>query len=93
LRTCGDRGEDGGELAGGIGEFGRCEAAAGLILGGQCAGIDPGVERFERSGHIAEVIGGEGFVAGGQPQWKGTNNQQKLAVQRLTGRWVVSTNQ
>jgi hypothetical protein len=60
------------------------------------------VIRYDRFGRVdrtsvqtnGALVVGEGFVAGGQPQWKGTNTNtlERLAVQRLTGRWIVSTN-
>lgn len=65
--------------------------------------VEPLVIRYDRFGRVdrasvqtnGALIIGEGFVAGGQPQWKGTNTNstERLAVQRLTGRWIVSTNQ
>jgi len=63
--------------------------------------VDPLVIRYDRFGRVdrtsvqtnGALVIGEGFVAGGQPQWKGTNTLERLAVQRLTGRWIVSTNQ
>ena len=65
--------------------------------------VEPRVIRYDRYGRVdrtsvntngAFVIG-EGFVANGQPQWKrdDTNTLQRLTVQRLTGRWIVPTNQ
>ena len=62
--------------------------------------VDPLVIRYDRFGRIdrtsvqagATLAVGEGFVADGSLKWKGTN-QEKLAVQRLTGRWLFTTNQ
>jgi len=62
--------------------------------------VEPLVLRYDRFGRVdrtsvqmsGTLVVGEGFVAGGQLKWKGTNNQQKLMVQRLTGRWIFSTN-
>lgn len=62
--------------------------------------VEPLVLRYDRFGRVdrtsvqtnGALVIGEGFVTSGQPQSKGTNTQEKLAVQRLTGRWIVSTN-
>jgi prepilin-type N-terminal cleavage/methylation domain-containing protein len=65
--------------------------------------VEPLVIRYDRFGRVdrtsvqtnGALVIGEGLVVGGQPQWKGTNTNtlERLAVQRLTGRWIVSTNQ
>lgn len=67
------------------------------------APVEPVVIRYDRFGRVDRtsvktngmLVIGEGFVVNGQPQWKGggTNTLRRLAVQRLTGRWIVPTNQ